>query len=338
MLIETTIDVFSILRFLVLLGGILGLFQAFLLLFFNKDNFEANQYLALFLFSLGLMLLHQFIIISGYIYHVPFLTGIILPLEFVLAPALYLYIQTLSGINLVKRNVYWHFIPVFIGTLLLVPFYMLDFSTKLTIIQSNFKSTELPGLFHFTFPVFVTATGLQFIIYFILYLKLLFSHLKNIELLFSSYKKITLNWLRNFLLLMLVFWIIIMLLFQPENQFLRDSWIYLFGLFIIFYLGFMGLLQPRIYRLEESELATTVVNSSKNKLQNEVLDFEESNRIIKQLTATMKSDKPYLQSNLNLFQLAELVSVSPQVLSQVISCNLNMSFSAYVNSFRKAQK
>lgn len=337
MVIETTFNVFSIVIFLVLLGGILGLFLAFLLLFFNKDNFDANQYLALFLFSLGLMLLHQFLIISGSIYYVPFLTGIILPLEFVLPPALYLYIQTLSGIYVVKRNVSRHFIPVFIGTLLLVPFYMLNFTTKLSIIQSNFESAELPGLFHFTFPVFVTATGLQFIIYFILYFKLLFSHLENIKLLFSSHKKITLKWLRNFLFLMLISWIIL-LLFQPANPSLRDSWIYIFGLAVIFYLGIMGLLQPRVYLQKELEVATIVINLSKNKFENTILGFEESNRIIEKLAATMKSEKPYLQNNLNLFQLAELISVSPQALTQVINCNLNMNFSAYVNSFRKAEK
>ncbi len=48
----------------------------------------------------------------------------------------------------------------------------------------------------------------------------------------------------------------------------------------------------------------------------------------------MEDEKPYLNSNLTLLDLAKTVSTTPNYLSQVINEQLQMNFFDYVNSYR----
>ena len=249
MSIEININIISA---LMLLGGILGLLLSVLLMLLHKNNFAANRYLALFIFSLALMLLHQFLLDTGYIYQVQNMTGFVLPLEFVIPPALYLYIRTLTVARSSKLRTGWHFIPAVLGALLLIPFYMLDFATRLTIIKSNFAETEIPGLFRTTFPIFVTATGLQLIIYVFLYFKLLSSQRGNISQISPYRKNSTLLWLRSCLIFILGFWVFMMLFYHPGNSAMGERWLYLFGIVVIIYIGIMGLLQLGMYEDKSS--------------------------------------------------------------------------------------
>ena len=105
--IETTINIFSI---LVLLGGIQGLLFAVLLLV-RKQNYQANRFLTVFLATIGLTLIHQFLIDSGYISHSQFLIGSTLPLEFIFPPTLYLYIRSITQMTSSKAKTWLHFIP-----------------------------------------------------------------------------------------------------------------------------------------------------------------------------------------------------------------------------------
>lgn len=232
---------------LLLFGCISGLVLSLLLLA-QKNNFSANKFLALFISSLSLMLLHQYLIESDEIQQWPNLTGIILPLEFVLPPALYLYIRIITISGRYKSRAAWHFIPAVTGMFLLIPFYTLDFTTKLNIIKTNFDSVNLPGLLQDTFPIFFLATAIQLTIYFFLWFKLLFLHGQKITQYFLNRSGVSLAWLRNFLIVLVVSWILVVILNYFNIVVMHDSWIYLLGVFVVIYVGIMGLLQARIYK------------------------------------------------------------------------------------------
>lgn len=352
----------TLLSALMLFGGLQGLFLSLLLLRIPKDNFFANRYLALFISALSLILIHEFLIDTRFISQVPFLIGVTLPLEFLLPPTLYLYVITMTQSTSTKFKTELHFIPVLIGIILGIPFYILDFDTKLIIIENYFISTKLPGLLQSTFPVFVTATGIQFTVYLFLSFKHLYAHTKTIARFFSYREHITLSWLRNFLLIILVFWLSMFVfynaLYNDDSSLINDKWLYLFSVAAIIYMGIMGLLQPRVYNAriyddrigdsknsspevtdstEREELlnqSDDSVDSNKSKYKNSALNESMSNRIISRLTAAMDSEKPYLKNNLSLSDLADIVSTSPNYLSQVINQQLHMNFFDYINSYR----
>jgi len=159
--------------------------------------------------------------------------------------------------KITNKSTLVHFFPALIGLVLLIPFYNLNFSTKLDIIQSNFESSLLPGLFHYSFPVFVTATSIQAIVYFILYFKTLHDHNKYINQYLSNRKNITLNWLRYFLVAMIIFWILMVIiynLFSLDNEvMLLDKWLYVFSALAVLYIGVMGFKQATIYPEKENQ-------------------------------------------------------------------------------------
>ncbi|WP_449401656.1 helix-turn-helix domain-containing protein [Chryseobacterium wanjuense] len=65
-----------------------------------------------------------------------------------------------------------------------------------------------------------------------------------------------------------------------------------------------------------------------------MISDEELQRIKTQLESLMKTGKPYLDSELNLIRLSELLSVSTHHLSYVINAGFQKNFFQYVNEYR----
>ena len=133
----TTDSTISLLSAFMLLGGVQGLFLASLLLWLRRSNFVANRYLATILAALGLTLLHQFLVDTGYILRVPALLGSTMPLDLLYPPTLYLYVRTMTQSNAAGQRTALHYLPASVGIFLLMPFFALDFDTKLVIVHSN---------------------------------------------------------------------------------------------------------------------------------------------------------------------------------------------------------
>ncbi|VAW90910.1 hypothetical protein MNBD_GAMMA22-220 [hydrothermal vent metagenome] len=241
--INTNINLIST---LLLLAGIAGIFLSILLL--RKKNNYANRFLAVFIFSVAITVIHHYLIDTNTIYYVPILIAIILPLEFIFPPALYLYVRIMTDKTNTIKKYQLHFLPALIGIILLIPFYQLDFITKLTIIQNHFNQSLLPGLFHSTFPIFVTTTTIQALVYTVLIFKLLFFHHHKVAHYYSYRKNNTLSWLRNFMVVLVVFWLIASIVnyFYKQNTvpFNIDQLLYIFSAIAIIYIAIMGLRQP----------------------------------------------------------------------------------------------
>ena len=339
---EPTINLLSI---LLLLGGFNGILFAIILVKLRKRNFAANRFLAGILVANSLLLLNQFLVESHLIYQLPFLLGSTIVAEVIFPPCLYLYVRTMTQPYAPNQKTLIHFIPSLVCTLLIIPFYLLDFDTKKAIFDSNY--IQWPGVLEHTIPIYLTILAFQFSIYLALSFKLLFKHTKNIAHFFSYKKNITLAWLRNFLLfniLILFFFISFYIAFSQSNTNIKNTldWFLIINVLYIFYLGIMGLMQRRIYKSHfvhsRSELPVEqtidVITKTSNKYKKSALTSEMSTRILKRLNETMEIDKPYLESSLTLPQLAKMVPTSSNYLSQVINEQLQMKFFDYINSFR----
>lgn len=345
----------SLLNALTLFGGVQGIIIALILLGLGLGNKRANLYLAVILGILGMLLIHQFGMESGYIYKTPYLLGSVSVLDIMLAPALYLYVHTMTAADPKGIKKSWIVIPAVFMLVLMVPFHMAGFETKMALINATYRWGDLSDLLKYSFSVALIVSGLMFTIYLVLSFRLLFTHTKNIAHFFSYRERVELAWLRNLLLVMVFFWImmIIYYLILPYVSFegaaaarhtkLLFACLDVFTVAAIFYLGVMGLLQPNIYKPSDLNIPNSNAGSfpedtenahSAAKYKHSALDQPHSERILKRLLAVMEKEQPYLKNDLTLPDLAAQATTTPNYLSQVINEQLKMSFFDYVNSHR----
>lgn len=351
----------NFLNALSLFGGVQGIVLALMILYLGKRNKIANRYLAAILSLAGLILLHQFLWETNYIYKVPYLLNSIIPFQIIILPALYLYIYTMTAADNTPPNWFWVVMPVIVMWVVQVPFHLADFNTKLSFANNTYIYNRLPLLLRTTFVVYFIMSILAFTVYIALSFRLLFAHTRNIAHFFSYKENIELAWLRNLLLAMVFFllYVVIYYLLLPyfgmkteaeviEQTNFMYACLEVSLVMAIFYFGVMGLLQTCVYKpsdFAQVEFQTIIAKSGQiesigiagnqsNKYKNSALDRDQSEVILKQLLYVMDNQKPYLQSNLTLQNLAVLISVPPHYLSQVINEQLNMNFFDYINGYR----
>jgi len=101
--------------------------------------------------------------------------------------------------------------------------------------------------------------------------------------------------------------------------------------FVVF-VGYSGIRQQDLFSnstIKEEELVKTESEYKKSSL-NEVVDAEKHDELLE----LMKTDKPFLNPKLTLFELAKSLDISTTYLSQIINHNLNQHFFDFVNGYR----
>ena len=70
------------------------------------------------------------------------------------------------------------------------------------------------------------------------------------------------------------------------------------------------------------------------KYQSSSLDEHDSKKLVSKLTSCMENEQPYLNDDLKLPDLADMLKVTPHMLSQVVNQEFSMNFQQYLNSYR----
>ncbi len=305
---------------------------------------ETTRYLVAILIFLGLELLHEFLINTGYINWVRPLTGSSLQLDPLFGPLIFLYVRGLTQSKVRgSYNKDWvHFLPALLYSLPMSSFYMLSFKEKLTFSQHGYMLAELPGITGMVVSGSMVVIAALFSCYLFFSIKLLVSHTQKISDYFSFREKITLNWLKYLLLVCTLYWLLFMGyallsgLSEPTKPLMFT--IILFSVVVIHYFGIMGLLQPTVYQGTyfdgHIEKENRLSHGETQKYKKSTLNADSSRKIVNSLKKIMKEEQPYMNSCLTLSELAEKIAVSPQHLSQVINQQLNMNFFDYINSHR----
>jgi len=335
---QTYITLFSA---IVLSGALQAFFLAFLVVLVRPNNFRVNRYLAILLITLGTALLNWFLAYSNYFSYAKPLIGFYAPLEIIYGPLIYLYIRGLTQPETERtdKTQLLHFLPVLLACFLLIPFFNLSYEEKLFMIKSGFSLESINDSVLASMGTFILACVISYSIYLYLSFRLLIQHQQKLPNYFSFREKVTLSWVRNLIIVMLLFWLLMVLFLVLLHGHSNMEWymdgMLLFSIVAILYLGTMGILQPRVYRpirirIEQNE--EIPVNDEKYKKS--ALNDEMMSKILLRLKQVMENQQPYLNSNLTLPELAQLVEVSPNYLSQVINEKLQMNFFDYINSHR----
>jgi AraC-like DNA-binding protein len=125
-----------------------------------------------------------------------------------------------------------------------------------------------------------------------------------------------------------------------EKKVGMDSLIYMAASVLIYSIGYLSLRQPQILNqgVQESEKRrsnpTKIKTGETARYQKSGLSEEEAQKYLKQLLQKMETDKPYLNSELTLKDLANNLSMSMHNLSEILNTRLNQNFYDFINHYR----
>ncbi len=161
-------------------------------------------------------------------------------------------------------------------------------------------------------------------------------HKKRILLFSSNTKGINLNWLEYIIIQIFILCIIIIV----HNIFVSTKDLNLFMnavlLVTIYIIAYLSLQQKEIFpgKSGHKEDLKFVTQEDSVKVKKRLMQEDELEVLKRKLESIMKSSRPYLDSELNLVKLAELISVTPHQLSYIINAGFGENFYQFVNRYR----
>lgn len=260
-------------------------------------------------------------------------------------PALYLYVRSLTEVDFrLNRKLLLHLTPIIPSCVIFL--YLLsgiDIREPMSIYQF-FGQTRLP-LFNFYVNAVIMA-------YSIASLKKLEIHSRLMESAFSTTEPLSLNWLKGLIIFMIVicsfhFGLDVTHLLGYTSVEPKSIVVLLLNLGFIYFISFGGMRQPVIFteklqgvlevtgRTEEEKTkAIEEPEQTEKKYQKSGLEPERLDDLWHRLTQLLTHEKPYLDDELTLPQLAEQLDAKPHDLSQVINSQSGSNFYELINKHR----
>ncbi|MDP2302215.1 MAG: helix-turn-helix domain-containing protein [Ignavibacteria bacterium] len=320
-----------------LLGAVQAFFFGVLLLDRGKNRLPPKL-LLLFFSIIGFVLIEHYLFQRKIIFEYPHLLGLTYTFPIILGPILFFYTKSLVNENnaISFRDFLLHAIPfLFVSTFLIYDFYFLSPQEKLIYYE---KETQGETSVFIYIAEFFINFSIPF--YSIVSLLLLKKHLKQIKQSYSNTKYIDLHWLKIVLICM-VFVSFVSVLMGLLSDFLNfisyedgDYLMYITLTVIIYFLGYYGIKQKPILSNENpiSQIETTL--TTKPKYATSSLKDIGKEKLIKRLAESMEDEKPYLNENLTLKELANKLETTPNNLSQIINEKFNKNFYEFINEYR----
>ncbi len=310
---------------LILIGAAHGVMMAGLLFFSRKNRRASNILLALLLAFYTLPVLRVILHDIGFFTSLGY-SFLSVELLYGLGPSLYLYAKTASDPDYALRpRDLLHFAPV-----------------ALELIYYLSPVYRQHGYYFFAAPIdarhliwMIEQVGgiVSVLIYLALTNRLLFNYSKWVKRNYSDIHRRALSWLRQPVLLYTAFFVLWFglrfldvvrfddsLSIEPYYPFL------IFLSFSTYWIGTRGYLETRV--------AASGFSREDRAPSAEPLDDAMLSEAFARLETVMTRDRPYLENDLSLSQLAARLNVNPRLLSKVINARAKMNFYDFVNGYR----
>lgn len=307
-----------------------GVFQGFFLIpLILKGKRPASVFLTALVGIISLLVINYLFLSSGLYRYFPHFILAPNPLFFLIGPLYYFYTKSLLDTGFVFRwSRHWpHFMAVLLGVLFHKEFYALSGQEKVGFFEGYFALEELQASWWVTTYAFVHI--LQSLSY--IYLSGLLIH-KAIGQSNGRKKLRYLSWLQKFNLIFFIYWAIDfagILWLTLANGFFHevDYILMLSSAAMIHLLAFIALRQQKVFK--EVFLA-----DGNGRYEKSVLDRERAASIMKALNELMQKEKPHLEGDLKLSELAAMLSINGNTLSQILNEQQGKSFYEFINSYR----
>ncbi|TCO08238.1 helix-turn-helix domain-containing protein [Natronoflexus pectinivorans] len=319
---------------------IAGIFMSFfigLLLITKKGKALPDKILSIWVLVIGFHLLGYHLYYLGLWDTHPHLVGITAPFPLLHGPFLYLYSRfSLRNDLSLRKADYIHFVPFVFSYLYMSRFFFFYSADEKVMVDKGLVDD---------FSIFSSVLLISFILSGLLYpifaYRLLSRHRQIVDANFSYDEKLTLDWVKYgiygiggvFITVALV--VILREGFGITFPFNADLIFYSMIVFLILMMGFFGIRQKNIFSHDTSDLVViTQEDDIARKYYKTGLNSETGMQIHKNLGELMQEQKPYLNPRLTLSELAVLLNISPNQLSQVINQYERVNFHDFVNRYR----
>jgi AraC-like DNA-binding protein len=334
---------------LIFIGSIFLVFLTIYMLLFTKNAAKSYaDYVLSFLLLVHCWSVILFLILySEYILQFPhvFKTG--LPLNFLIAPFSYLYVRAvLFNEKKIQKRDLIHLIPFVIVFINYIPFYLLPVNEKVTVIQNSlnywpdtfkYQAGFLPENFSILFRLILA------IIYLVLQWNLILSYKKvhkesSIQIQISN----VLKWLKLFTITSTVifFGIIgfMLTVFFLPSYYNDDLLMQIPSLLVsvgFFVMAAYLLTHPEILSglpfVKYKEVPSDVINDKSYMFPYINEDYKlEMERIVDYF----KTEKPYLNKDLNINQVSVALAIPSRELSFIINNHFGQRFNDFLNKYR----
>lgn len=318
---------------LYLSGVFLAFFLAFLLIT-KRNKSTADFILAGWLVSIALNLAgHYMLLTNQYTLYPSFIFfGFSLPLVY--GPFLYLYIKRQTSPESFSWKYLLHFVPLVVCNLLFLSFYLAPFEQRVEIFRHQGKEYETEMLVKL-YSIYISG-----IVYVILSFWTLYRFRKNMVQQFSNTEKINFDWLLYLIIWITVIWGLV--LFTEQVNIIYGA----VTVFIV-WLGYFGIKQVQVFNQPMSVFGSSpekmdfVFESEaepiafvEKKYQKSTLTEESIDDIHSRLMFLLNEEKPFVNPNITLNELAAMLDVHPNYLSQVINSKEGKNFYELINEKR----
>ena len=332
---------FSLINIILFLAAAQGLLLA-VLIFQKHRRLFANRFLGSIMLFYSILLIQMLLTDLEFDRKFPHLMIVPLGISLLIGPLHYLYtkslIQSWSKIN---KSEWLHFLPFIIYEISIIP----QFFKPKEQLMTEMQMVYIEGL-PLKFVLFNWIILILSLTYLLLTAWLLNRYAHTIKNVFSTIEKIRLDWLRNITYM----GIFVVSIFLLENILL------LFGIelspvfnitsivvaIFIYLMGYMGLLKSEIFAepivaksiRELPDLQYQKFEEQQPRYEKSGLSPDRAKQYLADLLNLMEKQKPYINSDLTLTQLAEMLSITPHNLSEILNTRLNQSFFDFVNQYR----
>jgi AraC-like DNA-binding protein len=251
-------------------------------------------------------------------------------------PFLFFYISALIDHKArFRKEKLLHFIPFILFNLYIV---IASFSPEISE-QINLDHTESAHGAPLLLNVFLLLTVISGPFYFIISILLLKKLDINIFNNFSTYENVNLDWLRRLVYTFGLIWTVLMIFATIHHVFQMFSWIFCthgltlsLSAFIIL-IGYYGLKQKEIF-IQYPNRNTEYVTEPKTKYAGMLLKNEDIEQYVSKIRHFMAAEKPYLDADLTLPELANRLDIPSHHLSRVINEHFGINFFDFINQYR----
>lgn len=251
-------------------------------------------------------------------------------------PFMYLYISALTDekFKLQSKNLL-HFIPfILFNAYLLIGLLLPELSGRIRLdhVESEHGA---PLLFNF----FLIMTALSGPGYFLLSIRLFKKLDINIFNNFSTSDHINLDWLKKLVYSFGTIWTILIIFATIHHIFHLFSWIFCTdGLFLslsifIILIGYFGLKQKEIF-IQYPDTHIEYVTEPKTKYAGVMLKETDAELYVSKINHFLSTQKPYLDADLTLPQLATQLQIPSPLLSRIINEKFGLNFFDFINRYR----
>jgi AraC-like DNA-binding protein len=299
-----------------------------LLIFFNpnKYNVPGNRWLSLFIFCIFLMNIDEFLYYNKFDFgNIKFYVFS----RYCIVPVFYFTI-----IYFVKPNKKWK--PIYFLHFIFGLLFIIFEQNSTQIVNGNLIINETNcSAFSMYFNQFLMYFVLpcQFVFYFWQCFKEIEKHNQNIKKFSSNTEEIDLSWLKQILYIIISFSFFFVIYIFTQNAVMINALLLISLLFI----GYNAIRQKEIFPYSDNskEEIKTIIKEEKKQETTKKKEITADDKVIyENLLQVMQNDKPFLNTELSLFSLANTLKISAHNLSFIINECSGENFNQFVNRYR----